>query len=516
MSNNQILLQKQNLNSNINAASLEKPNTPKQELMSKLKLGAVIGIILLYLSCYSGTWVPGFDSSQYLDIAENIAQGKGPTSCGKTYTTLSPATTWFYAGIIKVFGYNFFLFNAINLAISMLAIYATWKMLLIWFKPNIAFWSTALFAINSQYIKLSYMIQTDVQFMLVFSLCIIAFHKLLTTGKIYYYFLAAFLAMLSILVRLPGIIILAPALLAMLCDKYDDPKANKRRKIILFAGISAALVGIIIVVASPKILGIYLTHFKSLGLSISNYEYWVKKFTKLQSSYARMIYDQNSPIVLFFLMIPILVGIFKSWKNGQRFMLMFPLVCTLAFIAIMARPRYMVQIVPFFAAMLIIGSFTIANKFKNIHAKRFFAIIFIFLFAGFNLPRAIKRVYTRHLPKQTLEAKLCKGFVKKGKLFNTIIPKKSICLFAGERIHLLAFTMKDHEFVKIDTPKADAILQHPPADRNVYIIYSPAKEDMSSKSKVIFQKLLKENKYSKIFTTKDKILVIYKHNKPIS
>ncbi len=74
---------------------------------------AAIGIILLYASGIHGRWWPTPDSSGYIALGRSIAAGEGYRFNGNYDNSLPPGLPLLLAGVYRLFGENYWAFNAL-------------------------------------------------------------------------------------------------------------------------------------------------------------------------------------------------------------------------------------------------------------------------------------------------------------------------------------------------------------------------------------------------------------------
>ncbi len=199
-----------------------------------------LGILAVaYLCGVHATWWPTPDSALYLGIGENLLQGNGYIFNGRPSNVASPGLPVLLAGLMKVFGRNFYLLNLVMTCIGFTAVVLIWRCVSRLSDPVTGLLTALMTACSYRFFQSGHEILTDMPFVAGFWL---TFYCLLRFGTGHWLWLvgAAMAAMTSCAVRVPGVLAMGSLAVAIALGPELSPSTAKR---LLAAGILLLVAG---------------------------------------------------------------------------------------------------------------------------------------------------------------------------------------------------------------------------------------------------------------------------------
>jgi hypothetical protein len=324
---------------------------------------AAIAVAVVYLAGVIGRWWPNQDSAVYLGLAKSIVAGEGYRFNGQLNTQFSPGLPLILAGLMRAFGDSYWVLNLFIALCGLGAIAATWlSMRLLVRDAQLAFAATICAAFSYPSFVSAHRILTDTPFAFAFWVVVYAalrFEK----GRSWWLLVASAIALAGIVIRAPGVLLLAPVALGIAIEG-GGTRARRLRA----AGALAAIAGGACVVlytlarvasaAQPK----YVQLLKATtGADLSAYPgraaVTLSSFTgaisELFTSQARWAFA--GAIVIMFGA----AGIVRLWRRGERFVptvaVLYPMLLAAALASYGMRSRYLFVIMPLIAYAYLAG-----------------------------------------------------------------------------------------------------------------------------------------------------------------
>ena len=159
--------------------------------MQKKTTGVFASLLLVYLVGF-GIDVMDIDASQYAAISREMMLSGSYLQVfelGKDYLDKPPFLFWVSAFSMKIFGINNFAYKLPSLLFSLLAIFATYKFCLLYYKKEIALMAAVILASCQAFFLINHDVRTDTILMswVIFSIWQLACW--FKTDKIIYFFL---------------------------------------------------------------------------------------------------------------------------------------------------------------------------------------------------------------------------------------------------------------------------------------------------------------------------------------
>ncbi|MCJ7544533.1 MAG: glycosyltransferase family 39 protein [Phycisphaerae bacterium] len=204
-------------------------------------------IVVIYLCGVTGQWWPTPDSALYLSLARSLARGEGYLFNGQVSTDVTPGFPLILAGIQRTFGAGFAaqnLFMTLSGLASLAVIFVTVARVA---HRHTALLVTLLAAFSYPFYLACHVILTDIAFVLLFwglIYCCIRLYE----GSLWWLAAMAVLIVLSLTIRIPGLLPMVPLILGVVVDLL----ARRRiRRAILVGGVCLGL-------AAALAIGFYL------------------------------------------------------------------------------------------------------------------------------------------------------------------------------------------------------------------------------------------------------------------
>lgn len=190
-------------------------------------IGGLTVIILLYLACVNGKWWPTPDSSMYLTLGRSLAEGQGYLFNGSVCTNVTPGLPAILAGLQWAFGPGFWapqVFAAVCGLATVVMVYAFFRR-----RPGDAAAAAiaAVTALCAGFFRGARMVLTDVPFAMLFWATLLAAWRF-RRGSAGWLLVAAALAVVGVVVRAPGVLLLLPFALGFLLDSSDGVSWRRR------------------------------------------------------------------------------------------------------------------------------------------------------------------------------------------------------------------------------------------------------------------------------------------------
>ena len=159
--------------------ALDGPETPFTRWLVRWRRWFFVGIALLIVAQFNGTWRIGLDSSIYRGVADNLATGHGYTFAGRTQTQVYPGLPVLLAGLQKVLQtrsvvYPLLLMNAV----ALLTLWGVYQLIQQHYPKWIAVAVTCGVGLNARFVMQSQELMTDAPFLCAVVFALLAWERL--------------------------------------------------------------------------------------------------------------------------------------------------------------------------------------------------------------------------------------------------------------------------------------------------------------------------------------------------
>lgn len=325
---------------------------------------AATAVVVIYLAGVIGRWWPNQDSAVYLGLAKSIIAGEGYRFDGQVNTQFSPGLPLILAAMMRVFGENYWVLNLFIALCGLTAIAAAWLSMRILVRDaQLAFAATACAAFSYPFFLSSHRILTDAPFAALFWIVVysvLAFRR----GSAWWLLSAGGFAFAGMVIRAPGMLLLAPAALGI---ALDGPKERGGRRLAAAGVIAAVTVGTgtalyvlarMASAAQPKYVQLVRT---TTGTDWSASLATAKLvLVSLARAVSELFSSQTGWISIGTVVLALSVpGAARLWRRHERFapavVILYPLLLAAALASYGMRSRYLFPAMPLIAYVYLTG-----------------------------------------------------------------------------------------------------------------------------------------------------------------
>ena len=326
--------------------------------MKKLLVITSAWTALIYVAGVTNRWWPTPDSAVYLGLGRSLAEGRGYQFNGAFCTDFTPGVPVVLAALHAVFGQAYWAPNVLVALCGFVALCMIYLVMAELAGRRLAFTVTVATALSYAFYFNSHRILSDVPFtaMLWATLyCSLRYRR----GKGWWLVGAGLLAAGSIAVRGPGLLVLAPAAVALVVDRPSQAALGKRLltgvvllSVILVAGGALLLVARACSRDVPQYARFFLGYFD--GGAGGRLAHLVSGLRDVPSAFARLLTSQRGggfreAAVIMLLLA--LVGVVSLWKRRLRLIPVLAVVYPIELIVFAGRfegirARYLLPIQP--------------------------------------------------------------------------------------------------------------------------------------------------------------------------
>lgn len=332
--------------------------SPAPRWVSRVAVGLVAYIVLLYAAGVTNAWRPASDSALYLSVGRSLARGQGYQFNGAACTDVTPGLPYVLAAVRAAAGEVHWPANLLMAACGLAAAGAIYLAMRRLAGRTMAVAVTVIWALSYTTVLNSQRIMTDVPFALLFWLAL----GLALRGGWWMLALSAALSAAAAMIRAPGCLVIAPAALGLLMQGAGQ--LGRGRRVARAAAMlvpAAIVVGVFLLWASharqeTPLYGRIASH----GMHLSPADLWrnlLAGAVKGPEAVALAFTSQRGMAFLpvgWLLVALAAVGLMRLWRRGQR---IGPLVVVLYPLALLfvgggpraIRERYLLPVVPLVA-----------------------------------------------------------------------------------------------------------------------------------------------------------------------
>lgn len=378
--------------------ALSTSGKPHWSVSRKTTLIVFLLVSLVYLAGISPLWWPTPDSGLYLQVGRNLASGEGYVYHGRPCVIGSPGLPVLLAGLFFLAGEQYVLFNLLICLMAIGTLFLLWRGLRYFMPPLEGLLLTVATAVSYRFYLAGHEILTDIPFALFFWGMIFFLCRGYRRARVGWFLAAMSMAVLGLLVRLPGYIPIIALLIGVLADRSLGASLRIRLGSILPIGVVATAM---IVAEMFRVQGIQGMSYYDYSLEQTSTLGWsslVKISQGLVEMFSELLTGQENNILGVLAILLFLLGGGRLCCRGVRL----PLVTVLLHIAAHAvfggadslRSRYMVPVLPLLYFCMLEGTVQIGMWIAHwrrdddfARAARIAAGVWVVLLVGCHLPK---------------------------------------------------------------------------------------------------------------------------------
>jgi hypothetical protein len=320
-------------------------------------------LALLYLAGVTGQWWPSQDSAVYLGLGRSLAEGQGYHFNGEVNTDFTPGLPLILAGLSLIGGEGFWLPNLLMAICGIAALAISFLTLRRLTGDPVRSLAIALTTgVSYAFYSHSHIILTDMPFALVFW-SVVGCAARAGAGGVRWIAVAAGLSVVGVLLRGPGIVLLAPMALGLVLDRHIIQ--TKRRRIIAAATIAFAVVGVAgVLLALAHNAAPQTPHYVKLFMTPSGFWGYLRRLCHgvlaMPSAWADVFTGQAGfwPAGIVFLALQA-IGSVRFWSTGRKMIPVIGVLYSVSLAICMSsfgmRSRYLAPIEPLMLLLALDG-----------------------------------------------------------------------------------------------------------------------------------------------------------------
>ena len=373
-----------------------------------LVLASALAVLVVYLAGVACKWWPTPDSALYLAFGRSLAEGQGLVFNGDPRVLVSPGLPVLLAGLMRIFGVNFY---AINLFMTLVGLAAVWLIYLI--ISQLSNHRTGLgvalvTAFSYRFYQSAHEILSDMPFVLAFwamLYCVFRFQR----GRWPWLALAGLFAIAGVMIRVPCLLVIGPFAVGLAVDRSAHTRKGRRllsAGVLLAAAAAAGLAYCLLSWSAAPGLPTYTPevqststgfpyHLRQLGVGVHNIMLVLAEAISGQG----LVYSLGSAALVL-----MVIGSVRAWRRGDRIMPLTMVLYPLALIVVTGpwaiHLRYWLPVQAFSVYLIIDGLMWVIERIARWRSRpagpNFLSkamTVFVLLAIGSNSPRVFRSAF---------------------------------------------------------------------------------------------------------------------------